>query len=273
MRLLCFGGDERMKGALAAARAAGWEARHICGEEDVKEELRADAVMLPWPRSFEDGRLVGSTLTRERTLALLPPCHALLIGSGAEAGDAPQAERIINPARDEAFLLANAKLTAEGAIAAAAHRTGRALLGKTCVVTGFGRIAQALTARLCAMEAFVIVCARSEAQMRQAHDMGAHPVPLTAASSACAQADVVFGTVPARVLGEAALAALPCGAWVIELASPPYGMDVEWATHIGVQVAVEGGLPGRYAPMDAGAALLDALLRAMDDKQGGKANG
>lgn len=273
MRLLCFGGDERMRGALEAARAAGWEARHIRDEDDAGAELCADAVMLPWPRSFENGRLVGGGLTREQTLALLPPCRVLLAGSGVEAGDAPKAEQIAEPGRDEAFLLTNAKLTAEGAIAAAVRRTGRALLGRTCVVTGFGRIAQALTVRLCAMEAFVIVCARSEAQMRLAHGMGAHPVPLEGAASACAQADVVFGTVPARVLGEAALSALPCGAWIIELASPPYGVDVEWARHIGVQIAVESGLPGRYAPADAGAALFDALRRAMDDKQGGKADG
>lgn len=273
MRLLCFGGDERMRGALETARAAGWEARHIRDEEDVQEELYADAVMLPWPRSFENGRLVGGGLTREQTLALLPPCRALLAGSGVAAEDVPGAARLVEPGRDEAFLLTNAKLTAEGAVAAAVRRTGRALLGRTCVVTGFGRIAQALTARLCAMEAFVIVCARSEAQMRLAHDMGAHPVPMAAASSACAQADVVFGTVPARVLGEAALSALPCGAWVIELASPPYGLDVEWARQVGIQVAVESGLPGRYAPVDAGAALYDALRRAMDDGQGGDADG
>ena len=262
-----------MRGALEAARASGWEARHICDEDDAGTELRADAVMLPWPRSFENGRLVGGGLTREQTLALLPPCRVLLAGSGVEQGDVPGAERVFDPGRDESFVLTNAKLTAEGAIAAAARRTGHALLGRTCVVTGFGRIAQALTARLCAMEAFVIVCARSEAQMRLAHDMGAHPVPLTAAASACAQADVVFGTVPARVLGEAALSALPCGAWVIELASPPYGVDVEWARHIGVQIAVESGLPGRYAPADAGAALFDALVRAMDDGKGGSADG
>ena len=273
MRLLCFGGDERMRGALEAARASGWEARHIRCEEDVKGEPCADAVMLPWPRSFDGETLCGGELTRERTLALLPPCRVLLAGGGLEEKDAPQAERIVRPAQDEAFLLENAKLTAEGAIAAAVRHTGRALLGKTCVVTGFGRIARALTARLCAMEAFVIVCARIEAQMRLAHELGAHPVPMTAASSACAQADVVFDAVPSRVLGEAALSALPSGAWVIELASPPYGLDVDWAVNMGVQVAVEGGLPGRYAPMDAGAALFAALCRAMDDRRGGKESG
>ena len=273
MRLVCFGGDERMRGAIEAAKAAGWEVQHIRCETEAGEGLSADAVMLPWPRSFEEGRLCGTELTREQVLALLPPCRAVLAGSGVKAEELPQAERLIDPARDEAFLIQNAKLTAEGAIAAAARRTGRAMLGRTCVVTGFGRIAQALTARLCAMEAFVIVCARSEAQMRLAHGMGAHPVPLVSIASACSLADIVFGTAPARVLDKTALAALHPGALIVELASPPYGVDAELAGRMGVEVAVEGGLPGRYAPLDAGAALFGALCRGMDEERGGNADG
>ena len=54
---------------------------------------------------------------------------------------------------------------------------------------------------------FVIVCARSEEQMRMAHAAGAHPVPLAQIAAACRQADVIINTIPAHVLGDAALAA------------------------------------------------------------------
>lgn len=36
MRLIAFGGDERMRGALAARRAGGLETLHIEREEDVE---------------------------------------------------------------------------------------------------------------------------------------------------------------------------------------------------------------------------------------------
>jgi len=266
MRLCVFAGDERLRGAVLAAQAAGWETTHICTEDDVPGRWdKTDAVLLPWPRSFEEGRLVGGTLTKERTLSLLPPCRVLAHGSGVEAEELVQAGRLLNPALDEGFLTANAKLTAEGAIARAMARKGRALLGATCVVTGFGRIARALVLRLCAMEAFVIVSARNEAQMRMAHDMGAHPVPLGEIRSALRRADVVINTVPSPVLGKAALDQIPRDALVIELASPPYGMNVELARHMGLDVLVESGLPGRYAPLDAGAALFDALRRALEE--------
>ena len=277
MRLAVFGGDERMQGALAAAKAAGWDVLHITGEEDAPERWgHVDAAILPWPHSFREERLVGGEMGKERTLSLLPPCRMLLHGSGVNAEELVQAQALLDPAQDEGFLRANAKLTAEGAIARAMERRDRALLGNTCVVTGFGRIGQELVRRLCAMEAFVIVCARNEGQMRRAHELGAHPVPLDEIRSALRHADVVFNTIPAHVLGKAALDQIAEDALVIELASPPYGMNIELAKHMGVNVAVEGGLPGRYAAMDAGAALFDALQRAMEQTEsdeGGNSDG
>ena len=64
MRLIAFGGDERMRGALVAAEQAGWETLHIEREEDV-EMPPVEAVMLPWPKSFREDKLVSAqgTLT------------------------------------------------------------------------------------------------------------------------------------------------------------------------------------------------------------------
>ena len=274
MRLAVFGGDERMQGAIAAAKENGWDALRIGREADVPRDWgHVDAVMLPWPHSFRDEQLVGGGMSRERVLALLPPCALLLHGSGVEAEALVQADRVLDPSLDEGFLRTNAKLTAEGAIARAMGRENRALLGSTCVVTGFGRIGQELARRLTAMEAFVIVCARNEGQMRRAHEMGAHPVPLAEIGSALRHADVVFNTIPAHVLGKAALDRVRRDALVIELASPPYGMNIELAKHMGVHVVVEGGLPGRYAALDAGAALFDVIRRTIEEKEGVSSDG
>lgn len=269
MRLIAFGGDERMRGLLRAAEQAGWETAHVTqAEQDVGE---ADAVALPWPRSFRDGALVtadGQGMEKERTLARIPPCRAALAGDGVTEEELPRVQRIVRPGRDEAFLRKNARLTAEGALLSILKRRKRALLAGTAVVTGYGRIGQEMTARLCAMGMFVIVCARNEGQMRMAHAAGAHPVPLAQIASACAQADVIVNTVPARVLDADALARVPRDTPVIELASAPYGLDMQQAVQLGLQVAVENGLPGRYAPLDAGEALFEALARGLNAEKG-----
>ncbi|MBE5800186.1 MAG: hypothetical protein E7321_09610 [Clostridiales bacterium] len=262
MRLIAFGGDARMLGALDAAKKAGWETTYICGEADMTQDIAvADAVLLPWPHSFQDDLLCGTQLSRTRVLESLPTCTLLLHGGGVQAQELTMAEHAMNPAQDEVFLRANARLTAEGAIHRAMERPGRALLGDTVLITGFGRIAQELAVRLVAMGSFVIVCARNEQQMRRAHEIGAHPVPLGQAASACRQADVIMNTVPAHVLGKNELDKIRQDALVVELASPPYGMNVELARHMGLSVLIEGGLPGRYAPMNAGAALFDVIER------------
>lgn len=282
MELVAFGGDARMEGALEAARRAGHTARHVRDEGDAQDISHADAVLLPWPRSFREERLVGGTMSREEVLRRIPPCRAVLGGGDVDPREWPQAGRWISPQADETFLRTNAQLTAEGALFAAVSRRKRALLRSTCVVTGFGRIAQEVTRRLCAMDVFVIVCARNEAQMRAAHQAGAHPVPLAQIVPACGQADLVMNTVPARVLGDEALLAMKeRGTLLLELASAPYGADIERAAQLGVAVAVESGLPGRYAPAEAGAALFEALLRGMRgqadregrEEQGGRTDG
>lgn len=263
MKLIALGGDARMLGAIEAAKKAGWDTAYACSEQELDILTQADAVLLPWPHSFRDGKLCGTELDKPHVLERLPACPLIIYGGGVTADELPMARVAFDPSMDEAFLRANARLTAEGAIFRAMQRQGRALMGATVLITGFGRIAQELTVRLVAMGAFVIVCARNELQMRRAHEMGAHPVPLAQAASACGQADVIFSTVPAHVLGKRELDKISREALVIELASPPYGMNLELARHMGVSVALESGVPGKYAPMNAGAALFDVLERKL----------
>lgn len=273
MRLIAFGGDARTDGVLDAAEKAGWETLHITGEY-AGELPSADAVLLPWARSFRENSLIvqqgEKSMTRESVLAKIPPCAAALVGRDVRDEELPQVGRVIRPDGDERFLRLNARLTAEGAMMTLMRVRKRALLSSTAVITGYGRIGQEMAARLCAMGTFVIVCARSEEQMRMAHAAGAHPVPLSRLAAACRQADVIVNTIPAHVLGADALEAIGRDTPIVELASPPYGMDMQEAVRRGLQVCVEGGLPGRYAPMDAGGALFDALARGMAEIEEGE---
>ena len=261
MRLIAFGGDERMRGALLAAGRAGWETLHIEDAADVPDEMPpAQAVMLPWPRSFREERLISAKggLERERVLALIPACRAVLAGGDVKEEELAQTALVVRPEKDETFLRKNARLTAEGALATVMRVKKRALMRETALVTGYGRIGREMTARLCALGMFVIVCARSEEQMRMAHAAGAHSVPLAQIAAASRQAEVMINTIPAETARDTP---------IIELASAPYGLEMQKAVKLGLQVCVESGLPGRYAPLDAGEALFDALTRAMGTRK------
>jgi len=48
---------------------------------------------------------------------------------------------------------------------------------------------------------------------------------------------------------------------LIDLASPPYGIDLRAAWNRGLRAWREPGLPGRYCPQSAAEAILNALDR------------
>ena len=115
MRLMAFGGDLRMDGAVLAARRAGWETQHIRSEEDKLEWESADAVLLPWPHSFREGMLVGTAMRKEETLARLPLCSVASYGAGVRADELPRAEVISNavkwaaPSKQPPFVIGQIK--------------------------------------------------------------------------------------------------------------------------------------------------------------------
>lgn len=263
MRLVVIGTQERQDALTAVALKCGCDCLRIKSQAELTSwDGEADAAALPWPRALSDGRVAGTDIALSGLAKRLSGCGAVVC-SAADARALGLQGAVIDPTEDEAFLEQNAKLTAEGALQAMLCARG-ALIGRTALITGFGRIGRAMTRRLCALEMFVIVCARHEGQMRAAHEMGAHPVPLDGLSAACAQADVIVNTVPARIFSAQALEGMKRGVRFLELASAPYGADPQAAQDAGVSMEIMAGIPGKYAPQEAGEALFGAIHRAME---------
>ena len=110
------------------------------------------------------------------------------------------------------FLERNADLSAEGALVQAMGRTGDALPDMTVLVTGYGRFGRALAAKLKTLGADVWVAARREEQRLAARSDGMRAASLAELPALMGRVDMVLNTIPARVLGTEALAALPKGA-------------------------------------------------------------
>ena len=158
--------------------------------------------------------------------------------------------RYVDLLRNEPFLMDNAQLTAQAAVAVYAQHMDTALCDTRCVVIGYGRIAKHLCALLRVFGADVTATARKEKDLAAIRAELMDAVHTGDVHRVLADADVIWNTVPARVLGERELACIR-GAAVIELASPPYGMDMAQAKKMGVGVRIESGLPGRVFPNSA----------------------
>ena len=170
--------------------------------------------------------------------------------------------------RTESVQLRNARLTAEGAIMTMMEQTDTALLGSRAAVIGYGRIGQYLSRLLLALGVRVDVFARRcESRALAAGDGCGTADTETKLDTLTGGYDVIFNTVPARLITRGILEKLPPHTLIVDLASVPGGFDPavarEEAQKRGLRTVSVPSIPGRYAPAAAGAVIADAILEAM----------
>jgi len=250
MDYVIIGGDERFACLARLLRERGLE---VCAARRgaIPGIPQADETMLAGAKN-----LVVSAASGMPLAGRAPGARIWFCGPGA-----PEAPGIVDLWSDEALLTENAWLTAEGAVSAAMRAADRCLRGMSCAVIGWGRIGRALTEMLVALGARVTVVSRRESHRHRAIERGAEAVATDSVGEILPAAALVFNTAPAMVLGEGMLQTMNRDAMAIDLASPPYGIDLRAAWALGIRAWREPGLPGRYCPRSAAAALYRAILR------------
>ncbi len=277
-----LGGDARMRyaaDALAeAAECAVWGiggefAPSVVRTADWQSAVRgADAVVLPLPVTRDGVTLeapdAGETLPLEAVLDLmsagsvlfggkLPP---LLADCARERGI-----RAVDYYEDEAFQIAGAVQTAEGAVAACVTGLPGTVSGMDCTVVGYGRLGRTLANRLRALGARVTAAARSPRDRAWAEADGCRAPSLADWTADPGKADAVFSTVPVTVLDAGALGRLPPSAVLFELAA---GIDRAAAERLGLRVIPLPGLPGKVAPKSAGEEIAASVVRILGEGGG-----
>lgn len=149
------------------------------------------------------------------------------------------------------FLLENAYLTAEGAVALLKESSERSIYGSEILITGYGRIAQALQKMLTCMGANVTVCSRSEESKAQAKFAGVKHMSFDELKNDNGF-DFVFNTVPHMIFTKAELDALKESVTIFDLASFPGGVDTLYAKSKNINLVDSARLPLRYSKISAG---------------------
>lgn len=193
----------------------------------------------------------------------LPPGSVLIGGQrGRLVYDSAKERsiRYIDIAADEAFAVKNAVPTAEGALMLILENSDQTIMGMRVAITGFGRIGRILAKMLHSLGARVHIIARNP--IDRAWAMGYESCggleDMKEAFSRCA---TVVNTVPSPIIGRDELDALSSGSLIIELASHPYGFDVDTARELGHRVIAAPGLPSKTAPYSAAEFMADAIER------------
>lgn len=229
-------------------------------------EPNAAAVLLPMPYSQDKVHITGATLTLSELLASLPQGTAVLGGlfdGSAYLAAAKYGTRLFDYFAPEEVQIANAALTAKGALKLASERLRAE--GTRVLVCGFGRIGRCLMNELTARGVNAAVSLRKKTDAAWAEALGYKWV--NTANLDPAPYDLIFNTVPAVIFTDELLGKMKEGGRIIDLASPPYGVDFGAAEALGVKAGVASGLPGKLYPEEAGRILgssaLDVLRRVV----------
>lgn len=166
--------------------------------------------------------------------------------------------------KNENFVLKNAILTAEGAVALAEEATDISLYRSKILICGFGRIGSALVSVLRGYGADVTVCSRSRISESKALYAGAKHIAFEQLMHKN-DYDIVFNTVPHMIFTEKELKALKKDAVLIDLASFPGGVDTLMAGALGLQVVDGKGIPQRYAKKTAGYLIGEAITEIIGE--------
>ncbi len=279
MRMLVVGGDKR-NGHLARIAArhdwkvdAVWldqfDAAYACRWP---AQMQYDIYVLPYPFCERDGMIVTPMATKvltARELAVQIPEKALVMSGSL--GDILQTTaqthqwRLHNPSWEESFAVGNAVPSAEGAISVAMSSSDACIHGSSCLVIGYGRLGRILARMLRGLGAHVWVAARKVKDRTWIRAEGHLACDLSELPQVVGEMSFVFNTAPAMVVDEALLQRMRGDVCIIDLASAPYGVDFEAAKQMGKRAWIEPSLPGRYAPMYAGAVLFDVVQEFMKE--------
>jgi dipicolinate synthase subunit A len=161
---------------------------------------------------------------------------------------------------------------AEGVIRLLIELTQRILREHRILVVGYGVTGAVIVDYLVAAHCTPAVAARHPRWLERARQAGGVPVPFDGRVEAMSDVDIVINTVPSVDAVPAAAYQRLAGRIVVDIASPPGGLDHEAARAAGVDVHWPRGLAGGRAPLTAGDAQYAFLTSAMavrDQQTGG----
>jgi len=285
--VLVFGGDKRHYIAAEILQDRGYDVA-VCGFEKMAHQSNlksveaeslpyADFCLLPAPYKDIDGAVKmpfsDKRVKLYKICAQLNP-NAMIVFGGADE-DSRNIFSDLNLSSydilaDETYTVKNAFITSQAAVMLACSRSLRALSDCGIMICGYGRIGKTLLQLLKGFHAEITVTARKEKDLEWIRTEGSKAVNTGDIHTVIGENDIIFNTIPSRVIYKRELEMAKKDAIFIELASKPHGIDFDEAKRLGLETYIELGLPGRFFPYSAAIAVADAFQRIAINKDGGR---
>lgn len=142
---------------------------------------------------------------------------------------------LIDIVENEELAILNSISTVEGAIKIAIEETNFTIHGSSCLVLGFGRIGKVLSKALKGLGANVYCEARKKTDIAWIKALGYTPVELDNMDVNLKEKNIIFNTIPSLILNKERLKIIDKDTVIIDLASKPGGLDIEYANKVGIK--------------------------------------
>ena len=164
----------------------------------------------------------------------------------------------------ESFAIQNAVPTAEGAIKIAIEETEITIQNSKIMIYGLGKIGISLAWRLKLLGADTFAVTRNKEAVARGMDLGIKMISYNKIRYYLPETDIIFNTVPSKVITDDSLRLMKKRAVIIDLASYPGGTDFDSARKRGIKAIHALGLPGKVAPITAGKILANTIIELLE---------
>ena len=168
-------------------------------------------------------------------------------------------------AHREELAVLNSIPTVEGALEIAMSNTPYTIHGSRSMVLGYGRIGKLLARSLDTLGSDVTVAARKHSDIAWIKAAGYTPVQFKNLEKHIGNCDIIFNTVPVKILNFKILSLISDNALIIDLASKPGGVDFDSAASLQRNVIHALSLPGKVAPETAGDIIMDTICNILEE--------
>ena len=252
MKILVAGGDERQKYMYEILKEKGVWCDYISSNSNkglMNNISSYSVIILPVPLSRDNKKIYSS----DRKLDIyvdelfgIVNANQFIIGGNIPEQYVSSTHKCIDLLKQEEFVLFNAFLTAQGALALLLENTQDYLQNKKVLVTGFGKVGKAVCRIMKLNGLDVSVSVRKEKDFLDADQLGYNAVCYNEFNEIISDFDYIFSTVPARIFEEHHIRDMKKSVVYFELASAPYGCDKSLFEKCDKKYIMGNVLPGRY---------------------------
>lgn len=241
--------------------------------DDLQKAIeRADVIILPLP-CIVDEIFINMPLSNEKMkvdqfISYLKEGQIVVGGKVSDDFKSQCAEyniKLIDYFEREELVIMNVIPTVEGAIQIAMESIPITIHGSKSLVLGYGRIGKMLSSALKNLGSHVSVEARSQKDLAWIKANLYEGIPLPELKKHIGAFDIIFNTVPAKILDTKILQEVKKEALIIDLASKPGGIDFNAASKLNLNVIWALSLPGKVAPITSAKIIKETVLNIISE--------